>query len=208
MPEHDHTNPAQRARDLLYAHCLGVMLADATPTPVRYMIVPATGQLVIDVDQDILDADEHVLMIPEERFDTPLSLLLDLHRTDSEELHDRHRAYHNDAPLPLYALASILSAKLDNSEVIDQEDIQHPNPLASATSRLCRLLNADRHALATICETLTGTYPQTPTAVGVDPHGFHVRARFGVIRARFATECTTESEATSMIESLRNAAHQ
>ncbi len=187
---------------MLSGYCLATMLADKVPTDVRYLILPATGQLLIDVDQDILDADEHVLMIPEDRFDTPLSLLLDLHATDSEEFHDRHRSYHGSTTLPMIGLGSILSAKLDNAEVVDQDEIQVPNPFAGVISKLGRLLNADRDALACICESLTGARPEKPTAVCVDPLGFHVRTPFGVIRALFPAECPSQADAESMIESL------
>ena len=201
-PDHTNTQHDQRARRLLAAHCLGTILADKVPTNVRYLILPSTGQLVLDVDKEILDADEHVLMIPEDRFDTPLSLLLDLGKADTEEYHDRHRSYHGDSPLPMFALASIISAKLDNAEVIDQDAIQQPNPLASGISRIGRLLNSDREILASICETLTGARPDHPTAVCVDPFGFHVRARFGVIRVLFPSECESEEQAVVMVESL------
>lgn len=202
MLEHNHPQAALRARALLRAHTLGVLLADETPTPVRYCVLPDSGALVVDADRDILDASEWVLMIPEESFAPPLSLLLSLEETSNEALHDRHRAYHGESPLTHYAVASILGGKLDNSEVIDGDELQQPNPLAHAISRLGRLLNADRAVLASICETLTGAAPEEPTAVGIDPNGFDVRARFGVIRARFDAPCPDEDSARASIERL------
>jgi len=202
MLEHTHPDTPARARALLSSYTLGVLLSDEAPTPVRYTIEPTTGRLIMDADRDILEASEHVLMIPEESFTPPLSLMIELAATDSEAFHDRHRAYHGDSPLPRYAIADILSAKLDSSEVIEGDLLQRPNPLAPAISRLGRMLNADRSILSSICEHLTGARPDEPTAVGVDPFGFDVRARFGVIRARFDATCPTEPEARAKIESL------
>jgi len=202
MLEHNHPDAPRRARALLRAHTLGVMLADETPTPVRYAVLPGTGQLIVDVDRDILDAHEHVLIIPEESFTPPLSLMLSLSETDDEALHDRHRAYHGESPLTHYAVATILGGKLDNSEVVDEDELQQPNPLGPVISPLGRLLNADRSILASICRSLTGATPEEPTAVGIDPHGFDVRARFGVIRARFEEPCVDEQAAREAIERL------
>ncbi|MCA9304141.1 MAG: hypothetical protein KC996_08470 [Phycisphaerales bacterium] len=202
MLEHNHPDAPRRARALLRAHTLGVLLADETPTPIRYCVLPDSGALIIDCDRDILDASEHVLMIPEESFAPPLSLMLSLEETGNEALHDRHRAYHDGSPLTHYAVATILGGKLDNSEVVDGDEIQQPNPLGPAISRLGRLLNADRVVLAAICDSLTGAQPEEPTAVGIDPHGFDVRARFGVIRVRFGEPCGDEEAARIVIERL------
>jgi hypothetical protein len=62
------------------------------------------------------------------------------------------------------------------------------NALRSAESRLLKLLNAQRSVLPAVCERLAGVNVPDACAVGIDPYGIDVRARFGIVRVEFPRE--------------------
>ena len=67
------------------------------------------------------------------------------------------------------------------------------NALRTGEGALLRELNRDKAALGAMCERMAGVRVEGACAVGVDPHGIDVRARFGIVRAEFPAElCASE----------------
>jgi hypothetical protein len=147
-------------------------------------------------------ADPFPMYVPE---DTPDCLqllvipeLLDV-RTDPAA--DRYMAYHGKPVEAALAALTIDTAKWP-SEVCDGDQIMVRNALAADEPRLCKKLNADPARLALLCERAVGTRPEAPVAVGIDPGGLDVRARFGIIRVEFTTPAADAVGAMERIESL------
>jgi len=180
---------------------------DGAPRPCRFVIDPATGELVLRVGRGELLAHEVVLHVPEE--ETPgaagasVQLLLELRETDAGRDHacDRHAAAHPADDAPAFARAAVVSGRLAG-EVFDGADVAPPNPLAGAERALLARLNADAAALRRATRRLSGVDVPDPLAVAADRFGFDVRAAFGVVRAEFDRPARDAGDALAIIERL------
>jgi len=182
-PEHQsHSDPAARAIGLLRSSTTGTLICDSLPTPVEYLLDPAGRGLILCAQHAMLDAEDCVLAVPEDRFDCPMRVSLNLSEEPEGIITDRYFAYHLSQNRPLWARGSIGFAKLDSGEVVDGSLLMEPNPLSANIPRLCRLLNSDPHALGEVCLLLTHARISSPVAVGVDDLGCDVRGEFGVLR--------------------------
>lgn len=183
----------------------GVLLADGLAERIRFVICGRRGHIVFPTHPACIHASEIVLFIPEEdpAGEPELQLLLAPGEVDAlcDENCDRWKAYHGDPLHTHWACCEIESARFDG-EVIDEAPLMQPNPLVDAERKLCKDLNADRPRLAEICLARTGVAPREPVAVGLDPGGIDVRARFGIIRVPFEHEASTPEDATQMIHAL------
>lgn len=201
----DHTPTLETALLALRSHRQGVLFIAETATPVRFVIDGRTGGLVLPLSGSLIHApgaegEPCTLMAPEES-DEALQLLvavaeLEPHR---EEARDRWQAYHGPPRVNRWAELTVESAKL-GGEVFDGEPFVAPNPLRAAEAALCKRLNADRSALAEACRRAVGMAPAEPVAVGVDPYGFDVRARFGVLRVEFSGPAADAEAAAASID--------
>lgn len=198
----DHQHAIDRAMRLLRGHTTGTLLADSTPYDVRYIVDPITGSLVLTAEDAMFDADDVVLVLPEDCFDAPIRVSLDLSTNIDEEPCDRFLAYHLHQPRSIWARGMINFAKLESGEVISDEQLQIPNGIVKQLPSLCKKLNSDRKALAEICTLLTRASIEEPTAVGVDPIGFDVRGRFGVLRVEFPSPVKDAGEAEDVLAAL------
>jgi len=187
---------------LLRGHTTGTLLADSTPYDVRYIVDPVTGSLVLTADEAMFDADDVVLVLPEDRFDAPIRVSLDLSTNIDEEPCDRFLAYHLHQPSSIWTRGLINFAKLESGEVVSDEQLQIPNGIVKQLPSLCKKLNSDRKALAEICNLLTRASIEEPTAVGVDPIGFDVRGRYGVLRVEFPSPVKNATEAEDVLAAL------
>jgi hypothetical protein len=183
----------------------GTLLADGLATPVKFVCDSASGRIVFPTTPSTLSSSELVLFVPQE--EPPdvdeLQLLVAPREIDPshDEPCDRWRAYHGEPRLSHWAACEIESARFAG-EVIDETPLGQPNPLAPVEPRLCRRLNSDLDALGRLCTLAVGCAPHDPLAVGVDPGGIDVRARFGIMRIPFKKEAWTPDAAAEMIESL------
>ncbi len=191
-----------RARTLLRSHSVGTLLCDGTPTPVRYIIDPERGSLVMCGSHEMLDADDCVLAVPEDRFDCPMRVTLMLSVMPESIASDRFLAYHQRQERPVWLRADIGFAKIDSGGVVDGEALMRPNPLCDAIGRLCKRLNSDQGALREVCRLLTSVSIEHPVAVGVDDEGFDIRAEFGVVRVPWPGPVHDEGECARVIDSL------
>lgn len=195
-------------------------------TPIRTVIDRATGRLVFPIEPSALDAGHMVLFLPSENRCVLQVLLLSnrLANSETHEAPDRWRAYHaffgatpktgepancaapsgtSGGVAGVWAIANIEAGKTETL-VFNPEELMVPNPLLPCEPRLVRELNARRDALRDACARHLGVAVPEPVAVGVDPLGIDVRARFGVLRLEFGDHAPDESAARAAIEQLLN----
>lgn len=196
------TNTLRRARSLLRSHTTGTLLCDGTPTPVRYIVDPSSGGLVLCVEQDMLGADDCVLAVPEDSFSCPMRVNISVEEMAESISSDRYIAYHLRQDRPVWARGTISFAKIDSGGVADGEALMTPNPLLDAIPQLCKRLNADRKALREVCRLLTKADIENPIAVGVDEEGSDIRAEFGVVRMSWPGPVEDADECERVIASL------
>lgn len=218
MPEHD----PRAARTILLRGREGALswtsLGEDRVERVRFVLDPMDRTVVTPVSHAVVDAETHVLYVPEET-DNSLQLLLDMDREHPapEALIDRWRIHHGDAPRRLpgdskgepgkvwWGQFKVETARL-GSTVVDGDALLAPNPLAGIEPRVCRRLNADRDALRRLCETVGGAAPREPLCVGIDEEGVHVRGDGGLVRLPFGATVTNPDEAEkTLTEWLRGA---
>ncbi len=170
----------------LRAHRQGVLVAGGVASPLRFVTDNATGRVVFPTNPNIFEDEEAVLFTPEESIEA-LQLLLLPRPTDpdTDEACDRWKAYHGTPEYPRWASCGIESGRL-GGDVVDGEALMVPNPLRAAEPALCKRLNTDRARLTRLCRRATGVEIPAPLAVGVDPDGLDVKARFGIVRVPFA----------------------
>ncbi|MBL0921968.1 MAG: DUF2470 domain-containing protein [Phycisphaerales bacterium] len=219
MPEHD----PREARSILLRSREGALawssLGEDRVERVRFVLDPSERVVALPVSAPVVEAESHVLYVPEEG-DDALQLLLDLDRERQapEALVDRWRIHHGDAPRRLpgdfkgepgkvwWGRFTVDTARL-GSAVIDGEALLAPNPLAPIEPRICRRMNADRDALRRVCEAVGGAAPREPLCVGIDEEGVHVRADGGLMRLPFGGAITAPDEAERTLDGwLRSAA--
>lgn len=184
------------------AHRQGTLIADDVPSHTRFILDGATGRLVFPAPGAALAAESLVLFIPEETPDGSgeLQVMLSASELDpSAEACDRWRAYHGEPRLSRWAACAIEGAKF-NGSVVDHEALNAPNPLRAEEPALCKALNADHAALTLACQRQAGVEIADPVAVGIDPWGIDVRARFGIVRCTFDAPAPNAAAANSAIK--------
>lgn len=190
----------------LRSHAAGALHFDDLILKRAVALDPSTGDPVTPVPPAVLAAEHVVLHLPEES-DDALQLLvhpIELN-PDTDAACDRWRIYHGQPRDPRWARLEIQSGRLGPA-VFDADDLRRPNPLRDAEPRLCSLLNADQAALSALCVRETRVTPTDPRAVGVDPDGLDIRARFGIIRIDLdppADAATIESRLRSLLQGAR-----
>jgi len=213
MPADHDESPhaaAAHARRELRRHYIGTLVFDAGVTPVRYVVEHGFRRLLMAVEPAAASLMEATLFVPEER-DGALQALVSLSPADPRSprdgaLTDRWTAYHAGAPAPgAWLWATIEATKFDGQVAAGDEITAAPpapDALRACEPRLCRHLNADRAALARACRAIAGVEVGTPVAVGVDPEGVDVRARFGVVRLEFDAPALDEPGAMERVAAL------
>jgi len=198
---HARDDPHDELRRLR-RHRTGDLLADGTPTPVRFIIDGRSGAFVLPAERSFFEADETVLWIPRERYES-FQVLVRLEPLEHEfdEAKDRYLAYHGKHEAYRWARASIESARREGV-VSDADELMRVNLLHAEETRLCKLLNADKDRLARLCEDMVKTRPRDPVAVGVDEDGIDVRASVGVMRLEMPRRARNADDAEAMIRGL------
>jgi len=195
-------NTIARARRLVRSHHEATLLCDGVAHETRCLIDPGSGDLIVTVQEDALDADDASLAMPRDSFDTPVRLSVELLGDTSEEQRDRFVAYHLPSVAPRYALACVSFAKLDSGEVLERDQLALSNPLSHAVGALCRVLNEDRSRLSALCAALSGTEISDPLAVGVDDTGIDIRATHGIVRLELPAAVVDAEEARRVLAAL------
>jgi hypothetical protein len=185
----------------LRGHHRGVMLADEVAHRVRFVLDPRDGAVAMPVSIGMLEAEQHVLLVPEEG-EAALQLLLEAEPIDrDDEVADRWRIYHGPEDEMRWAKFAIRSGKR-GAVVVDGDELSLRNPLRTAEPGICKRMNADTAALVALCVKFTGVETTKPVFVGVDPLGADVRGRFDVLRLWFPHAAGSGAEAASMLEAM------
>lgn len=188
-----------------------LLLVEEVYVPRHYALCNATGRPVMPMPGAWEAArksgrmeltDPLPMFVPEDTQDC-LQLLVIPEPMDArtDPAADRYMAYHGKPAEAVLAALTIDSAKWPG-EVCAGDQLMVKNTLAADEPRLCKQLNADPARLALLCERALGTRPEAPVAVGIDPGGLDVRARFGIIRVEFPTPAPDAAGALQRIESL------
>lgn len=199
-PDADAQHEAVRA---LHASREGVLIVRESYLPVRFVTCNESGRIVANVPEEVIDASDAVLFVPDEA-PSALQLMLALGAAEESAVTDRWRAFHGTPEHPRWVAASIESARR-GPWVFDGEDLACPNVLIHDEPRLLRALNADPDALRTLCRA-EGVVVESPVAVGVDQHGVHVRARHGVVFVGFPQRITDAEHASKVLTHMRERA--
>lgn len=186
MPDDSAPADLEHAIRMYRGHTSGVLSFDENVMDLKYVTMD-DGHLIAPVMVACFDAMNTVLFAPEEN-DDAIQLLLTLEELggmnfDSADT-DRWRVYHGEPIDVRWAKLWVESAKL-GPVVFDGEAVATPNRFAAVVHTWCRELNADTAKLRTLCDRTVHVEVESPTAVGLDPDGIDVRARFGVVRLPF-----------------------
>ncbi len=197
----------EQARRIVRRYRAGTLMSDGVPHARRFIIDPATGELVLRVEHAELAARETVLHVPEEEHTgegaASVQLLLTLSETDPDRdgACDRHLAAHPRDAAPAWARGVIESGRLAG-EVFDGAELSGANEIARGEGPILSALNADAGALRRATLGLTGVDVAEPLAVAADRFGFDVRAEFGVVRAEFERPARDADDAAEMVRAL------
>lgn len=197
-------SPPRPAWIFLRSHHEGTLSADGQIEKTRFVIDGATGRVVLPVHPSTLEAAELVLFVPEEapQEGPELQLLLLPENLDADsEPADRWKAYHGDPRQPRWLSCAIDSGKF-GGDVMESESLQLANPLLAAEPRLCKRLNSGKPALAALCERAAHVAVRDPLAVGADPTGLDIRARFGIVHIPFAAPAWSPDDASAAIDAM------
>lgn len=179
---------------------------------VRFIVCGTTGRIVLPVEPGMAAAGELVLHMPDEverQFQVSMAPKV-IERPEAEEVVDRWSAYHaasGTARRPgsrVWLTCEIHGGKCPGAsgEVYDADVLMRPNPLRRAEPRLVRMVNASKDRLPRLCSRRARVEVSDPLCVGVDPLGFDVRARFGIVRIEFDLEAGSDEQAEHLIASL------
>ena len=192
---------AQAAIEALRNWTSGQLRCDDIVYPIKYVIAP-DGRLVTPVDRTMLEAVDCGLAIPDD--DSPtIELAVTLEAFDrvhgAESNSDRWKIFHGNPPHQRWAMIDLDMARFGGC-ILDGLAVQQPNPLAAVEPRICGLLNREylevlRHHLTRV---LSLDVPD-PRAVGLDPTGLHVRARFDIVRLTFSKPIEDPAQAESQV---------
>jgi len=192
------------ARSFLAAHKAGTLQFDENHVPWRFVVDHRDGRLCGPVMVAAIFASQHVLHLPEETDDPhAMRLLLSPEQLDDDPpIADRWRIYHGEPQDVRWAAFWIDFAKWAGV-VVDGDALMGAHPFAGEEASILRELNADAASLRRLCVEVGGMRDvEEPLAVGVDPLGVDVRARFDIVRLPFAEEATSAAEARERLGGL------
>ena len=160
-----------------------------------------TGRPVVSAPPSVLQADEHVLFIPDESPDA-LQLLTIPERIDAgERCCDQWRAYYGRPMGGTFIRFSIDCGKLGAS-VLDGDDLMQRNDLLSDVAALCGHFNRRPGVIESLCVADGCQSPSPSLLVGVDGYGFDVRTKFSVLRFEFGSLASDREDAVARIEQM------
>ena len=192
------------ARSYLAAHKAGTLQFDENHVPWKFVVDHETGRLCGPVMVAAILASQHVLHLPEETDDPrAMRLLLSPEQLDDDPpIADRWMIYHGEPEDVRWAAFWIDFAKWAGV-VVDGDALMTPHPFTDAEPAILNDLNADTTRLRKLCLEVGGMRDvQQPLAVGIDPLGVDVKARFDTVRLPFTEEAATAEEAHAQIEKL------
>ena len=199
--DHPDQTPASGLRALRRHHA-GVLAFGERVSPVRFILDGRDGRLVMPIEPIAAEALEHVLFAPDQA-EPELEILLTPRPLESEfdEALDRWAAYHGRTTERRWVRCDLETLRA-GGWVYDGEAVMAANQLRGDEATLVKLLNKEEKTLAAACRAHAGVDVAEPLAVGVDPDGVDVRARFGIVRLEFERPAQDADEARRLIEAL------
>jgi|GEM_PF-419100 len=177
---------------------------------VRFVIDAADGCMVLPAEPGMAAANELLVHLPDEvAQDLQLTVTPKVvDRPEGEEVVDRWHAYHSAAGTRptsrVWLRCAIDGAKrpFATGDVYEPETIMRPNALRKSEYQLVKRVNQDRARLGRLCKWASRVDVADAICVGVDPFGFDVRARFGIVRIEFDLEAATSEQAARLIDAM------
>ena len=197
---------ASQAVRALRANARGhLMLDESRRLEVRYVWDRRGGRLVFPLPGEAAGAGEAQLLVPDEH-DPAVAALLTLEEAEPlpGALEIRWEIYHGRAESSHWVIGTI-EALRHHGEPFDSGELELTDALVADEPALCRELNADSAGLGSLCEAHAGARVEDPVAVGVDPDGIDVRARFGIVRVEFGSPAATVEDVREQLARLRGA---
>jgi hypothetical protein len=169
---------------------------------VRYVFDRRRGGLVFPIPGDFDQEGDAQLLVPDEH-DPAVAALLSI-ETVSElpgAVEIRFEIYHGRSRDAAWAVATVEALRY-HGEPFDNDEFVLTDEIIGHEPGLCRELNADPELLRAACAGLAGATVEEPVAVGVDPDGIDVRARFGIVRLEFGERAETLDRVREQIAAL------
>ena len=197
QPQRSASNRPDDAEDAvrtLRRYHEGVLALAERRAETRFIIdgAPRHPELILPVEPAFAAADDLLLTVPDEPSWVWQATLTPspIARPEIEEAVDRWSAYHGRCPpRTVWVRASLdglkLQGLLGEHPVWRGVDLSTHNLVRDVEPRFIRRLNADRALLTRACKNHGPVDVPEPLAVGVDPLGIDVRARFGIVRLEF-----------------------
>lgn len=168
----------------------------------RYVIDRRRGRLAFPMPSDAAGVGEAQLLVPDEHNPAVAALLsLETVAVLPGEVEIRFEIYHGRAKEAAWAVATVEALRY-HGEPFDSKEIVLTDEIIGLEPGLCRELNADPEALRAACAGPAGGTIEEPVAVGIDPDGIDVRARFGIVRLEFAERAETVERVREQIAAL------
>lgn len=194
--------PADALRALRAASHAHLALSEHEVRPVRYVFDRRRGRLLFPLPGDVGEPAEGQLLVPEEQDPVVAALLsIEPQQGPPGDAALRYEIYHGPARETLWAVARVEALRY-RGEAFDAEEIELADALAPHEPALCRSLNADPALLRQLCERRARARVERPVAVGVDPDGIDIRARFGIVRIEFDEPAPTPEVVRERLASL------
>lgn len=205
------TDPlVEDAYDYLRSHLSGRLRFDQDRLEIRVAPAP-DGTLVASVMVAMLRALDTVLELPDDSDD---SMTVQVTLTEIKEegaggaLCDRWCIYNGDPPDVRWAQMHIDAARY-KGHFIDGIALARVNPFAAREAALCKEINAGHAALLGLAAAAAGGHRlEDPRLVGVDPWGFDLRARLGVVRVPCHPPLARPDDALSRLHAIAGAARR
>ncbi|HZW10146.1 MAG TPA: DUF2470 domain-containing protein [Phycisphaerales bacterium] len=194
--------PEDAVRALRAAAEAHLVVSDGDVRRVRYVIDRRRGLLLLPIPADLTELAEAQLLIPSEQ--TPVvTAMITIQATSSPpaDAEIRFEIYHGQAREATWALAAVEAVRY-HGEAFDGEEIELTDEIIADEPDLCRRLNAAPNVLRDLCARFARAAVERPVAVGVDPDGIDVRARFGIVRVEFDEPARNPEQARERIADL------
>ncbi len=178
------------------------MIDEGRHRRIRYVFDRKRGVLIFPLPIEAAGASEGQLLVPDES-DPVVAALLSIETvTDLPgAVEIRHEIYHGPSREAAWGVATVEALRY-HGEPFDSEELTLTDTIVEDEPGLCRELNADPESLRAACAALAGIEVEEPVAVGVDPDGIDIRARFGIVRLEFAARAETVELVREQIAAL------
>jgi hypothetical protein len=168
------------------------------------LVFDTRGRMVMPVEPAAASFRDLVLHMPDEVVGSVqvMASQRPIPRPEASEACDRWTAYHLNKPASAAWIEAAPEGAKTDAAVYEAEELLAENMLARDEGGLLRSINAHRVALGAACRRVAGLDVAEPLAVGVDPAGMDVRARFGIIRVEFPEAALSAEDARRMAAGL------